>query len=126
MIPICGAKEDPKSFNKHLIAFLRLKDGEVVCIFPEGRLTPDGELCQFRPGIVRMIEKDPAPVVPMAMSNMFGSAFSLAKGNKIMQMLRNPWRRVDLDIEPPTAPEHFDLDKMKVRIQELLDARKKG
>ena len=78
-----------------------LREGEVVCIFPEGQLTPDGEMCEFRQGIVRMIERDPAPVVPMAMSNMYGSAFSLAKGNKLMQMFTNPWRRVNWTLNHP-------------------------
>lgn len=127
VIPICGAKEDPDILKTALDSISEaLKEGEVVCIFPEGRLTPDGELCQFRQGIVRMIERDPVPVVPMAMSNMYGSAFSLAKGNKMMQLLRNAWRRVDLDIDPPISPQNFDLEAMKTRIQELLDARKHG
>ena len=66
-----------------------------------------------------------APVVTMALSNMYGSAFSLAKGNKIMQMCKNPWRHVDLDIDPPIPPEEFDLQAMKKRVQELLDSRQK-
>ena len=96
----------------------------VKMIFGQGGLTPDEELCEFRKGIVGMVERDLVPVVPMAMSNMFGSAYSLAKGNKIVQILGNPWRHVDLDIEPPIAPEHFDLKKMKKRILELLKIRK--
>ena len=126
VIPICGAKEDPVILKTALDRISEaLREGEVVCIFPEGQLTPDGEMCEFRQGIVRMIERDPAPVVPMAMSNMYGSAFSLAKGNKLMQMFTNPWRRVELDIEPPIPPEEFDLEAMKNRIQELLDSRQK-
>jgi 1-acyl-sn-glycerol-3-phosphate acyltransferase len=124
VIPICSSKEDPEILKKAMNSISEaLKDGEVVCIFPEGRLTPDGELSEFRPGIVRMIERDPAPVVPMAMSNMFGSAFSLAKGNKWMQLFKTPWRRVELDIEPPTSAEEFDLESMKERIQQLIDIR---
>ena len=126
VIPICSAKEDPAILKTAMDSISEaLREGEVVCIFPEGQLTRDGELCKFRPGIVRMIERDPAPVVTMALSNMYGSAFSLAKGNKIMQMCKNPWRHVDLDIDPPIPPEEFDLQAMKKRVQELLDSRQK-
>ena len=80
VIPICGAKEDPEILQRAMDRISStLKKGEVVCIFPEGQLTKDGELCEFRQGIVRMIEWEHSPVVPMAMSNMYGSAFSLAK-----------------------------------------------
>ena len=32
-----------------------LKAGEIVCIFPEGKITDDGELGRFRPGLQRIL-----------------------------------------------------------------------
>ena len=49
-----------------------LKAGEIVCIFPEGKLTDTGELNPFRPGLQRILEQAPAPVVPMALARTVG------------------------------------------------------
>jgi 1-acyl-sn-glycerol-3-phosphate acyltransferase len=57
-----------------------LRDGQLVCIFPEGRITDDGELNPFRPGLTRVLERDPVPVVPVALQGLWGSAFSRAPG----------------------------------------------
>ncbi|WKE64559.1 MFS transporter [Gallaecimonas kandeliae] len=76
-IPICSQKDDAATFER---AFERidaeLADGEVVCIFPEGRLTKDGDMGPFRPGVERILKKRPVPVVPMALKGLWGSFFS--------------------------------------------------
>jgi len=53
-----------------------LRDGELVCIFPEGRLTRDGEIGAFRPGLTRIVTETPVPVIPMAIAGLWGSMFS--------------------------------------------------
>jgi 1-acyl-sn-glycerol-3-phosphate acyltransferase len=55
-----------------------LRAGEVVCIFPEGKLTKTGEMNPFRGGIERIIRETPVPVVPMALKGLWGSMFSRA------------------------------------------------
>ena len=57
-----------------------LHDGQLVCIFPEGRLTEDGELNEFRPGLTRVLQRDPVLVIPVALRGLWGSAFSRAPG----------------------------------------------
>lgn len=73
-IPIASAKEDPVMLEQ---AYERidayLKDGEVVCIFPEGRITDNGDLYPFKKGITRIIERTPVPVIPMALRGLWGS-----------------------------------------------------
>ena len=54
----------------------RSRNGEIVGIFPEGRLTRSGELNPFRPGIERIVAETPVPVVPMALHGLWGSFFS--------------------------------------------------
>ena len=67
-IPIAGRHEDLEIYEK---AFQRinqyLKDGELVCIFPEGKLTADGEINEFKSGVTRILEETPVPVIPMAL-----------------------------------------------------------
>ena len=53
-----------------------LKDGELVCIFPEGFLTFTGSLGRFRPGIESIVKRDPVPVIPIALNGLWGSIFS--------------------------------------------------
>ena len=76
-IPIAPAKEDAALLER---AYERvageLAAGELVGIFPEGRLTPDGEMSEFRGGILRLLERSPVPVVPMALSGLWQSVFA--------------------------------------------------
>ncbi|WP_044273061.1 MFS transporter [Pseudomonas fluorescens] len=76
-IPIAGRHEDIHIYEQ---AFARiaqyLKDGELVCIFPEGKLTADGEMNEFRGGVTRILEETPVPVIPMALQGLWGSFFS--------------------------------------------------
>jgi 1-acyl-sn-glycerol-3-phosphate acyltransferase len=76
-IPIAGSKEAPdvleRAYDEVAAA---LADGQLVCIFPEGQLTRDGEIGPFRPGLARILERTPVPVIPMALSGLWRSIFS--------------------------------------------------
>lgn len=89
-IPIASAKAVPALMER---AFERvsaeLRDGQLVCIFPEGRITDTGELYPFRPGVMRILERDPVPVVPIALQGLWGSFFSRQGG----AAMRRPFRR---------------------------------
>ncbi len=76
-IPIAGYKEDPALLETAFDEVDRaLANGELVCIFPEGALTPDGEIATFRPGVERIIARRPVPVIPLAIRGLWGSIFS--------------------------------------------------
>lgn len=76
-IPIAGAKEAPEVLEQaYEDIAAALADGQLVCIFPEGQLTRDGAIGPFRPGLVRILERTPVPVVPMALSGLWRSIFS--------------------------------------------------
>jgi 1-acyl-sn-glycerol-3-phosphate acyltransferase len=104
-IPIASAKEDAalkeRAFEEAADA---LKAGEIVCIFPEGKITDNGELNRFRPGLQRILEKEPVPVVPMALCGLWGSFFSRSSGGKAMRRLRGLFSRIALVAGPPVAP----------------------
>lgn len=93
-IPIAGRSEDEATYER---AFARiaeyLRAGEVVCIFPEGKLTADGEIDVFKGGVSRILQETPVPVIPLALQGLWGSFFSRdpAKG-----FLRRLWSRVTL------------------------------
>ncbi|PBJ82878.1 glycerol acyltransferase [Lysobacteraceae bacterium NML93-0399] len=81
-IPIAGAKEDPALMQRAFDAIdAALAEGELVGIFPEGRLTRDGEIAAFKSGVERIVERAAArgqrvPVVPMALRGMWSSMWS--------------------------------------------------
>ncbi len=104
-IPIAPAKEDPNALQS---AFDRidaeLADGEVVCIFPEGKLTRDGEISEFKRGVEKILERRPVPVVPMALRGLWGSFFSRREGKAPMSKWPSRfWSRIEMIV---TAPVH--------------------
>ncbi|WP_101925272.1 MULTISPECIES: MFS transporter [Luteimonas] len=81
-IPIAGAKEDVAMMQRAFDTVdAALAEGEVVGIFPEGRLTRDGEMTAFKTGVERILARAAArgqtvPVVPMALRGMWSSMWS--------------------------------------------------
>ncbi|HEY1437511.1 MAG TPA: MFS transporter [Casimicrobiaceae bacterium] len=105
-IPIAPAKEDPgmkeRAFEE---AAKALRAGEIVGIFPEGRLTETGDLNAFRPGLQRILEQAPVPVVPMALRGLWGSFFSRSHQGKAMRSWRGMFSRIALVAGTPFSPE---------------------
>jgi 1-acyl-sn-glycerol-3-phosphate acyltransferase len=76
-IPIAPAHEDAAMLEQAYEAIAReLADGQLVGIFPEGKLTADGEMNEFRSGIAKILERTPVPVIPMALSGLWQSLFT--------------------------------------------------
>jgi len=76
-IPIAGRSEDEAMYYS---AFEKMQqavaEGNVLCIFPEGQITYDGELNEFKPGLEKLLALQPAPVIPVALRGLWGSMFS--------------------------------------------------
>jgi len=88
-IPIAPAKEDERMLEAAYDAVAAaLENGELVGIFPEGRITETGELNPFRGGIKRIVERTPVPVVPLALRGLWGSFFSRKDGPAMSRPLR--------------------------------------
>jgi 1-acyl-sn-glycerol-3-phosphate acyltransferase len=76
-IPIAGAKEDPAMLQRAFAQIDQaLAEGELVCVFPEGSLSNDGEIAAFRPGIEKILAQRPVPVVPLALRGLWHSMWS--------------------------------------------------
>ncbi len=102
-VPIAGRNEDAETYEKAFAKVAEyLREGELVCIFPEGMLTLDGEMNEFRGGVERIIEETPVPVIPMALQGLWGSFFSRDPQKGFFRRL---WSRVCLVAGQPVAPE---------------------
>jgi len=91
-IPIASAREDSAMMEQAFDHISEaLQQGEVVCIFPEGKITQTGELEPFKPGVRQILERDPVPVVPLALRGLWGSFFSLKYGSAMTRWFPRGW-----------------------------------
>ncbi|MFQ6021711.1 MAG: MFS transporter [Acidiferrobacterales bacterium] len=105
-IPIAPAKENPDMLDRAYEQIAQaLEAGDVVCIFPEGKITDDGEMRPFRPGIERIIERNPVPVVPMALRGLWGSFFSRKGGPAMRAPPTRFWSKIALVVGAPVPAQ---------------------
>jgi 1-acyl-sn-glycerol-3-phosphate acyltransferase len=124
-IPIAPAKEDAAMKDRAFAeAAKALAAGEIVCIFPEGKLTETGDINPFRPGVQQMIATTPVPVVPMALRGLWGSFFSRSHQGTAMRRLRGVFSRIALVVAPPVPPQDVLPERLQARVAALRgDAR---
>ena len=104
-IPIASASEDVAVREAAFAQILaELAAGEIVCIFPEGRLTADGSIGEFRPGLMRVMKEQPVPVLPIAISGLWGSPFSRCHRGLARYLPRRLWARIEVRIGIPVLP----------------------
>lgn len=119
-IPIDSKSRNPDIYER---AFVRIQEeldaGEVVCIFPEGKLTTDGEVAEFKNGLEKIIARNPVPVVPMALRGLWGSVFSHRGGPALSKMPRRFWSRIELVAAERVAPEQVNVEAMRNKVLAL-------
>lgn len=80
-----------------------LNEGNLVCIFPEGRLTADGEMNPFMRGLDLILHRSPVPVVPLALKGLWGSYFSRYKGRACQGVPRRFRSQLEIEAGMPVA-----------------------
>jgi 1-acyl-sn-glycerol-3-phosphate acyltransferase len=124
VIPIAGVQENKKIFDQ---AFERvskeLRDGELVCIFPEGGITRDGEVHKFKRGVEHILKHDAVPVLPMALDGLWGSIFSRKTEHMLKRWPRRFWVLVDVIIAKPVHPKEATATKLESQVRALLSSR---
>jgi 1-acyl-sn-glycerol-3-phosphate acyltransferase len=120
-IPIASAKVDPELLERAYEEIGKALDaGELVGIFPEGRITDTGELYPFRNGITRIVQRNPVPVVPLALRGLWGSFFSRVEG----RAMKKPFRRglfskIGLVVAPAWPPERVTPEGLQEQVRAL-------
>ena len=124
-IPVASAAED-RAVREAAFAAVAdaLRQGHVVCIFPEGKLTRDGEMSDFRPGLLRILAENPVPVVPIALGGLWGSMFSHgARGfSRYLPVRLNS--HVEVNVGEPIAPDAVTLESLYARVVVLRGAER--
>ncbi|MDP3229681.1 MAG: MFS transporter [Acidovorax sp.] len=127
-IPVAPYKDDPATYQA---AFDRaaqvLRDGDLLAIFPEGGITKDGQLQEFKGGIMKIIERAreegiEAPVIPMALTNLWGSYFSRIEqgGAMVRPFRRGFFSQVGLNVGHAVGSREVQPTMLRERVQTLL------
>ena len=127
-IPIAPRAEDPVMYESAFEAAAKvLRDGDLLAIFPEGGLTKNGELQAFKGGIMKILENAErdglsVPVIPMALTNLWGSFFSRAeKGAAMVKPFRRGlWSRVGLHVGEPMSAQQVNTEGLRDKVAHLL------
>lgn len=124
-IPIAPRSKDPAVYEAAFEAISQeLQAGQLVCIFPEGRLTTNGEVGSFRSGVESIVQRDPVPVVPMALQGLWGSFFSHKDGPALSRPPRRFWSRIGLVAGAPWPAEKVTAAGLEAEVRRLRgDAR---
>jgi 1-acyl-sn-glycerol-3-phosphate acyltransferase len=125
-IPIAGARENPELMQRAFDDIdAALAEGELVCIFPEGALTQDGNIAPFKSGVEKILERaaangHPVPVVPMALRGMWGSMWS--RRDSRLGRMRVPRRlraHVEVVAGDPVDGATATAESLEAKVREL-------
>lgn len=131
-IPVASREENPQTYEAAFEAAARvLREGDLLAIFPEGGITRDGQLQEFKGGIVKILQRAQAdgvtaPVIPMALTNLWGSFFSrveVRQGNNVAMVRpfrRGVFSRVGLNVGPAIAPDQAQPQALRAEVARLL------
>ena len=131
-VPVAPRSEDPAAYEAAFAAAAQvLREGDLLAIFPEGGITRDGTLQEFKGGIMKILERAQAdgvnvPVIPMALTNLWGSYFSRieqVKGNAVAMarpFRRGVFSRVGLSVGMPLAASDVQPAVLHARVAGLL------
>ena len=123
-IPIAPARENPEALVKAYEAIAKaLADGELVGLFPEGKLTSDGEMSPFRPGIRQILDRTPVTVIPMALSGLWQSLFARNR-DKLRYVTKMLGKKISLAIGEPVEPSMATVENLFAIVMELRGEQK--
>jgi 1-acyl-sn-glycerol-3-phosphate acyltransferase len=122
-IPVAPQKEDPVVYERAFVEAAKvLAEGDLLGIFPEGGITRDGALQPFKGGIMKILERQSAPVVPVALVNLWGSTFSRIEGGKAMArpLRRGLFSRVEVIAGPALPAALVTPERLQSAVGTLL------
>ena len=118
-IPIAARHEDPEILQRaYELIHEEIGEGNLLGIFPEGKITSDGEIAPFKKGVEKIITSQPVVVVPVALCNLWGSLFS----RRDPLYKRRPYKfraLIELRIGQPIAPEDVTAERLEAEVRQL-------
>ncbi len=133
-IPVAPRSEDPVAYEAAFREAAQvLREGDLLGIFPEGGITRDGRLQAFKGGVAKILQQAHADglqvqVVPMALTNLWGSYFSrieLSSGQPkamVKPFRRGLFNRVGLNVGPALWAAELSPEALRNEVASLLAA----
>ncbi|MBF0226149.1 MAG: MFS transporter [Desulfobacterales bacterium] len=120
-IPITSRHRDPETYENAFTEISKaLSENDIVCIFPEGKLTVDGNINEFKTGIERIIQTNPVPVIPMALIGLWGSFFSHKGGRAFTRLPKRFFSKIKLIVGEPVMPENVSAKNLQEIVENLV------
>jgi 1-acyl-sn-glycerol-3-phosphate acyltransferase len=121
-IPIASRDDDPAILEAAYLQIEKVLDSdEVLGIFPEGAITRDGDIQPFKSGVCKIIAKQPVPVVPVALCNLWGSMFS----RRDTFWKRRPyklWSLIEVRVGQPIPATEVTAERLQLEVAKLRGA----
>ena len=119
-IPIASAKEDADLLDAAFDQIdAELEAGNLICIFPEGGITNDGEIQTFRPGIEKIIARRAVPVIPIGLGGLWGSWFSRQQGGGLRKIPGRLFAKVNVRMGTAVEPGDATADNLELLVRTL-------
>lgn len=121
-MPLVHPDVDPEA-HEAALAFARraLDEGQLVCVFPEGRITPDGQLQAFMDVLPAIVQQRAVPVFPAALYNLWGSYFSRIDGEPMRKPLRRGfYNLIGLRLGPALSGPQASTERLHAEVSQLL------
>ncbi|KJF81674.1 MFS transporter [Photobacterium angustum] len=121
-IPICSPKVSTEIYKQAFDQIDKeLSSGEIICIFPEGKITRTGELNEFKRGIEHIVKRNPVPVVPMGLKGVWGSVFSRSGRFTIMRAIKRFRSELEVVASTPIPAEQISAEKLEKVVYQLIN-----
>ena len=117
-IPIASDQGPREMIHSLREASEALRNGEVVCIFPEGEITRIGQMLPFRRGFERIVKGIDVPIIPVNIDGIWGSIFSFSGGHFLWKWPRRIPYPVRLTFGKPLPPTS-SATEVRQAVQEL-------
>ncbi len=96
-----------------------LRNGEVVCLFPEGTLTRTGALIRLQRGFALIAQEAGVPCVPVWMDGTWGSVFSFSERRYFFKRPRAFPYPVRVAFGEPLSPESASPERLRECLWDL-------
>lgn len=118
IIPIASDQGPREMLHSLREASEALRQGEVLCIFPEGEITRIGQMLPFRRGFERIIKGIDVPIIPVNIDGIWGSIFSFSGGHFLWKWPRTIPYPVRITFGKP-LPSTSTAPEVRQAVQEL-------